>query len=154
MGTWYVKKRTEREKGEGVGKGGSEGRDCDRNWDTENSESDGSEVYIWKFRDWREITPGGLRTAKEVWGRGVAGGVHYIGFPNPLKFQVFSFSPSSFSGATSPPSNQSRGLGKDQPMEWQRWSWGGGSHRQGRGTLGIEGSGTAKGEPWRWGCSA
>lgn len=43
------------------------------------------------YRDWREITPGGLRTAKEVWGRGVAGGVHYIRFPHPLKFQVFSF---------------------------------------------------------------
>lgn len=137
-----------------VGKGGSGRRDYDRSWDAENSESDGSGVYIWEFRDWREITPGGLQTAKEVWDRGVAGGVHYIGFPHPLKFQVFSFSPSSSSGVTSPPSNQSRGLGKDQPMEWQRWSWGGGLHGHGRGTLGIEGSGTTKGEPWRWGCSA
>lgn len=53
------KRRTE-------GRVGVGGRDCDRSWDAENSESDGSEVYIWEFRDWREITPGGLRTAKEV----------------------------------------------------------------------------------------
>lgn len=72
-------------KGGRVGKGGSEGRDCDRSWDAENSESDGSEVYIWKFRDWREITPGGLRTAKEVWGRGVAGGCALHRIPPPLE---------------------------------------------------------------------
>lgn len=32
--------------------------------------------------------------------------------PTPLEFQDFSFSPSSSLGVTSPPSNQSRGLGK------------------------------------------
>lgn len=93
MGTWYVKKRTgEKRMGGGWGEwrdptvGGNRGRDSGGRWDAENrvNRMGGSEVHGWEFRNWREITPGGLRTAKEVCGRGVAGGERYTGFLHPL----------------------------------------------------------------------
>lgn len=36
-----------------------------------------------EFKDWREITPGGLRTARKSEAGAWLGGVRYTGFPHP-----------------------------------------------------------------------